>query len=260
MTPSREGTFKRQLGNACKILVQRNPDSFFDPPLEWCRTGVMDALETNNSKDFVGAMASNGLSAKAASALFRSHRKEAVKRDILERESKRLPLHIAVDYDETRATKEYPKTPPELRSLHPEDRVTVFHGTELDHTCAFARHGVDGRLTPPTRVFPGESWEPGIYATVNPYKAHGFGMCVVEFDAKGKDMQPPLWSNMGKYAGDMHPESFRPETTDALFGPEQQALFTGRAEVSRAGCAVKDLPNLKSREDFVRDECSGVGT
>lgn len=88
-----------------------------------------------------------------------------------------------------------------------DSRIRVFHGCELKTACDIAINGTSGRTYHPRQYSYESGMNPlGIFVTTDFETAKKFGvsnsgMCIIEFTAKGSDLESPVWNGQGSYFG-----------------------------------------------------------
>lgn len=88
-----------------------------------------------------------------------------------------------------------------------DSRIRVFHGCELKTACNIAINGTSGK-TYHTRQY---SYEAGMnplgifvttdFETAKKFGVSNSGMAIIEFTAKGSDLETPVWNGQGSYFG-----------------------------------------------------------
>lgn len=88
-----------------------------------------------------------------------------------------------------------------------DSRIRVFHGCELKTACDIAINGTSGRTYHPRQYSYESGMNPlGIFVTTDFETAKKFGvsnsgMAIIEFTAKGSDLESPIWNGQGSYFG-----------------------------------------------------------
>lgn len=86
-------------------------------------------------------------------------------------------------------------------------RIRVFHGCELETACEIAINGTSGKTYHPRQYSYESGMNPlGIFVTTDFETAKKFGvsntgMAIIEFTAKGSDLESPVWNGQGSYFG-----------------------------------------------------------
>ena len=88
-----------------------------------------------------------------------------------------------------------------------DTRIRVFHGCELQTACEIAINGTSGKTYHPRQYSYESGMNPlGIFVTTDFETAKKFGvsnsgMAIIEFTAKGSDLESPVWNGQGSYFG-----------------------------------------------------------
>ena len=97
-----------------------------------------------------------------------------------------------------------------------DSRIRVFHGCELKTACDIAINGTSGKTYHPRQYSYESGMNPlGIFVTTDFETAKKFGvsnsgMAIIEFTAKGADLESPVWNGQGSYYGQgSNPMPFR---------------------------------------------------
>lgn len=140
------------------------------------------------------------------------------------------------------------------RSLKPDTKLTVFHGTNENNLKNMLFGGIDATKVH-YRMY-NQGRERGLYVTDNLDVAKSFGNWIIEFNCYGKDLYPT--STFGaskemrnnkeyqKFLEDKYPNSFRKFTSYMLDNAnEPQAMFIGYIPIKK----ISKIYNFKYGEN-----------